>query len=123
MTLFGGNRAFVFPLDRFGKILVAFPSKISMSSVSVHLQLPRSNRDGRDGRGWNRQRRNTSLRTQQRREYIFIDFLVCTFHAKSINPADDRADWWAESGTPISLFLRVHERYESRLRTVDLYYL
>lgn len=45
-----------------------FFTEIRTICISVRIQLERSDRDRRDGRGWNCQRRNATLRPEQRRE-------------------------------------------------------
>lgn len=44
--------------------------------ISVRIQLEGSDRDRRDGRGWNRQGRNTALRPEQGRELTLYSFLL-----------------------------------------------
>lgn len=44
--------------------------------ISVRIQLEGSDRDRRDGRGWNRQGRNAALRPEQGRELTWHFFLL-----------------------------------------------
>lgn len=53
--------------------VASFLTEIRIICISVRIQLEGSDRDGRDGRGWNRQGRNATLRPEQRRELtLFI---------------------------------------------------
>lgn len=46
--------------------------------ISVRIQLEGSDRDRRDGRGWNRQGRNAALRPEQGRELTLHSFFLST---------------------------------------------
>lgn len=51
--------------------------------VSVRIQLEGSDRDRRDGRGWNRQGRNAALRPEQGRELTLHFFFLSTLETLS----------------------------------------
>lgn len=53
--------------------VASFLTEIRIICISVRIQLEGSDRGRRDGRGWNRQGRNATLRPEQRRELtLFI---------------------------------------------------
>lgn len=53
-----------------------FLTEIRTICISVRIQLEGSDRDRRDGRGWNRQRRNATLRPEQRRELTLYSVFI-----------------------------------------------